>query len=99
LSTKNFEEFVNEKEKRETCAIIYSDDSLYKVKVGDMFWKTGTEGEILRSGTIIHELSHFESIGGTEDVVYGEKDCLELAIKDPAGALKNADSFQFFVIV
>ena len=99
LSTDNFEEFVDEKEKRETCAIIYAEDSPCKVKVGDMFWKTGTEGEMLRSGTIIHELSHIESVGGTEDVIYGEKDCLELAIKDPAGALKNADSFEFFVIV
>jgi uncharacterized Zn-binding protein involved in type VI secretion len=97
LSVENFEELISEKEKRETCAIIYSDDSQYRIKVGSMFWKSEKEGEMIRSGTIIHELSHFENVGGTEDVLYGEKDCLELARIDPNGALNNADSFQLFV--
>ena len=96
MAVTNFEELFDEHE-RNTCAIIYSEDELYRIKVGNKFWPSGRKGEFLRSGTIVHELSHFADIGGTEDVLYGKKDCLKLAKTDPKGALNNADSFQYFV--
>jgi hypothetical protein len=98
ITSNNFEEIINEKAKRETCAIVYSQDDLFKVKVGSQFWEIDAEGKESKAGIIIHELSHHENVGATEDVLYGEEDCLYLASVDPKGALKNADSFQYFVL-
>jgi len=56
-----------------------------------------------QSGTLVHEMSHYNSVGGTDDVVmsdgktaYGQKRCEKLAKEDPAGAKNNADSFEYF---
>jgi uncharacterized Zn-binding protein involved in type VI secretion len=98
LTVENFEEILDEKERRETCAISYSGDELYRIKVGIVFWKIGACGNDSKSAAIIHELSHFKDIGNTEDVIYGEKDCLSLAKSEPHSTLKNASSFEYFVV-
>lgn len=49
-----------------------------------------------REGTIIHELSHFNVIAGTEDHCYSRRDCAEMAAEMPGLAIENADSFQYF---
>ena len=49
-----------------------------------------------REGTIIHELSHFHVIAGTEDHCYSRADCAEMAADDPRAAIENADSYQYF---
>lgn len=65
-----------------------------------------------RAGTIIHEVSHFVSVGNTDDVsatflgdprkpgerqMYGYTKAERLSLQSPAGALKNADNFEFFI--
>ncbi|NDV01273.1 M35 family metallo-endopeptidase [Pseudoroseicyclus tamaricis] len=49
-----------------------------------------------REGTIIHEMSHFRVVADTEDLCYSRSDCSAMAERDPAGAIRNADSYQYF---
>ncbi len=49
-----------------------------------------------REGTIVHEMSHFPAIAGTEDHCYSRSACSELAGRDPRSAIDNADSYQYF---
>lgn len=50
----------------------------------------------LQGGTLIHEMSHFNVVAGTDDVVYGQTGAKNLAIFDPTGALNNADNHEYF---
>lgn len=50
----------------------------------------------IQAGTIIHESSHFTANGGTNDYVYGQTAAKNLAISDPAKAVMNADSHEYF---
>ena len=45
--------------------------------------------------TIVHELSHAKS--GTEDIIYGRKCCLHLAISSPDLAINNGDNYCYFL--
>jgi peptidyl-Lys metalloendopeptidase len=54
---------------------------------------TGTDS---KSGTIIHELSHFNIIAGTRDNVYSQNACRQLAIDNPSVAITTADNHEYF---
>jgi peptidyl-Lys metalloendopeptidase len=56
----------------------------------------GDQANGTREGTIIHELSHFPDVAGTEDHCYSRAVCAELAGADPVRAIGNADSHQYF---
>jgi uncharacterized Zn-binding protein involved in type VI secretion len=96
LSVENFKEINDEKSKTK-YAEIYPDDEFFRVFLGDKFWTAPVIGKDSRSGVLIHELSHLNSIGETFDYMRGESDCLSLAKSDPSDALYNADSFEYFV--
>lgn len=49
-----------------------------------------------REGTIVHELSHFLRVAGTEDHCYSRSACANMASSDPRRAIDNADSYQYF---
>ena len=49
-----------------------------------------------RAGTIIHEMSHYDDVGGTNDNCYNRDVCSEFARNSPNRAVHNADSFQYF---
>jgi len=49
-----------------------------------------------RAGTIIHEMSHYDDVGGTADNCYNRDVCSDFARTNPNGAAHNADSFQYF---
>jgi peptidyl-Lys metalloendopeptidase len=49
-----------------------------------------------RAGTIIHEMSHYEDVGGTNDNCYNRDVCSDFARTFPARAANNADSYQYF---
>jgi len=49
-----------------------------------------------RAGTIIHEMSHYDIVGGTNDNCYNRDVCSDFARSSPNGAAHNADSFQYF---
>ncbi|CCO36790.1 deuterolysin M35 metalloprotease [Rhizoctonia solani AG-1 IB] len=56
-------------------------------------YATGTDS---KAGTIVHENSHFTANGAVEDHVYGQGDAQSLAKSNPAQAIMNADSHEYF---
>ncbi|KAG8701382.1 hypothetical protein FRC08_004106, partial [Ceratobasidium sp. 394] len=60
------------------------------------FWKAPVTGTDSKSGTIIHEATHFTKIAGTDDYAYGHTEAMALAKNYPAKAVMNADSHEYF---
>ncbi len=81
--------------KKSYFAYVYPNQP-YKVYVCSAFWSANELGTDSRAGTIIHELSHFNVVAGTDDVVYGQSGAKSLAVSDPDQALNNADSHEYF---
>jgi peptidyl-Lys metalloendopeptidase len=68
----------------------------YKVYLCRAFWSASLTGTDSKGGTIIHEISHFNAVAGTDDIVYGQAGAQNLADSDPNGAVNNADSHEYF---
>lgn len=68
----------------------------YDIYLGQAFWRAPRTGTDSKAGTIIHELSHFDVLGGTDDVVYGQSGARSLARTNPNRAVQNADSHEYF---
>ena len=60
------------------------------------FWTAPAKGTDSKAGTLIHETSHFTNVASTDDWAYGQTAAASLAISDPAKALDNADSHEYF---
>ena len=60
------------------------------------FWNAPLTGTDSKGGTIVHELSHFNVIAGTDDFAYGQTAAKQLALTNPAQARMNADSHEYF---
>jgi peptidyl-Lys metalloendopeptidase len=54
---------------------------------------TGTDS---KAGMIIHEMSHFDVVVGTDDITYGQSACRKLAVDNPSDAIDNADNYKYF---
>ncbi|KAJ3502211.1 hypothetical protein NLJ89_g8991 [Agrocybe chaxingu] len=78
-----------------TYAYVYPSDFGHIYLCG-AFWNAPTTGTDSKGGTIIHESSHFTANGGTDDHAYGQSACKSLAISNPALAVDNADSHEYF---
>jgi peptidyl-Lys metalloendopeptidase len=65
-----------------------------KIWLCSAFWAAPDTGADSRAGTIVHERSHASAF--TDDLAYGEDDCMALARSSPAKAIDNADSHEFF---
>ena len=68
----------------------------YKIYVCGAFWDANITGTDSRAGTLVHEMSHFDIVAGTDDVVYGQPGAKQLAVRDPDSALANADTHEYF---
>ena len=68
----------------------------YKIYVCKAFWSAPMTGTDSKGGTLVHEMSHFNVVAGTDDWVYGQSGAASLAISDPAKAIDNADSHEYF---
>jgi len=78
-------------------AFVYPTDTQHRVYFCAAFWKAPNAGGYdTKAGTIIHELSHFNRIGSTQDYVYGTTGARNLASSNPARATHNADNFEYF---
>jgi len=80
--------------KKSYYAYVYPNQP-YRVYVCRSFWAAANTGTDSRAGTIIHEVSHFDIVANTDDVVYGQAGARNLAITDPNGAVRNADSHEY----
>jgi len=79
-----------------TFAYVYPSQP-YDIYLCGAFWSAATSGTDSKAGTIIHELAHFTVLAGTSDHAYGQSACKSLAQSSVAKALKNSDSFEYFV--
>jgi len=68
----------------------------YNVYLCKAFWAAPLSGTDSKGGTIIHELSHFNAVSGTDDWAYGQSAAKSLASSDPTKALNNADNHEYF---
>ncbi len=68
----------------------------YNIYVCRVFWQAPTTGTDSKAGTIIHEVSHFNVVAGTDDIVYGQSGAKSLAISNPSQAIQNADNHEYF---
>jgi len=68
----------------------------YEIFLGNAFWRASLNGTDSQSGTIVHETSHFYIVVGTNDHVYGQSGCQQLATGNPAKTVSNADSHEYF---
>lgn len=68
----------------------------YDVYLGQAFWSAPMTGTDSKAGTIIHEVSHFNVVAATDDVVYGQSAARNLARTNPSNAVRNADSHEYF---
>ncbi|KAG9089104.1 hypothetical protein FRC06_001715 [Ceratobasidium sp. 370] len=78
-----------------TFAYVISDEP-GKIYLCGAFWRAPLTGEDSRAGTIVHENSHFDVNGGTDDLAYGQTLAKELAESNPDDAIRNADSHEYF---
>lgn len=68
----------------------------YNIYLCKVFWTAPLSGTDSKAGTLIHEMSHFNVVAGTDDVVYGQAGAKNLASTDPNLAITNADNHEYF---
>lgn len=68
----------------------------YKIYVCKAFWSATALGRDSKAGTLVHEMTHFNVVGSTQDHIYGETGAKNLAKTDPAKAIFNADNHEYF---
>jgi peptidyl-Lys metalloendopeptidase len=68
----------------------------YKIYVCKAFWAAPVTGTDSKGGTLVHEMSHFTVVAGTDDLAYGQSAAGQLALSDPDKAVQNADSHEYF---
>lgn len=68
----------------------------YTIYLCKVFWQAPLTGTDSQAGTLIHEMSHFNVVAGTDDYVYGQAGARNLAITDPDKAVMNADNHEYF---
>jgi peptidyl-Lys metalloendopeptidase len=68
----------------------------YNIYLCRAFWAAPPLGTDSKAGTLIHEMSHFNVVAGTDDWAYGQSAAQSLAINNPTNAVDNADSHEYF---
>ena len=68
----------------------------YEIHLCGAFWNAPMTGTDSKAGTLVHEMSHFNAVAGTDDHVYGQSGCRNLASSNPDDAVDNADSHEYF---
>jgi peptidyl-Lys metalloendopeptidase len=81
--------------KKQYYAYVYANQP-YNIYLCRIFWQAPATGTDSKAGTLIHEMSHFTVVAGTDDWVYGQSGAKNLAISDPNKAVDNADSHEYF---
>jgi hypothetical protein len=76
---------------------VHPNDATHQIYLGKDFYNAPITGTDSAAGALGHEMSHFNDIGGTRDLVYGESNARVLAGADPNGALNNADNFEYWL--
>jgi len=96
LNLRMFDKIYNEGDYRKLFAMVYRSDSDHIIFLGNVFWKEKYFKRYPRATILIHEVSHFNSIGRTRDFDY-DGFCEDLPNISLRKALYNADSYAFFI--
>ncbi len=80
---------------KRTYAYVYSNQP-YKIYLCGAFWTAPLTGTDSKAGTLVHEMSHFNVVAGTDDWAYGQTAARNLALTEPTKAIDNADSHEYF---
>lgn len=67
----------------------------YEIFLCKAFWNAPMLGYNSKMGTVIHEISHFNIVAGTDDHAYGASACQDLADTNPNQAINNADNHEY----
>lgn len=81
--------------KKNVYAYVYPNQP-YKIFLCGYYWNAPAIGTDSKAGTLIHEMSHFTVVAGTDDYVYGQSGAKSLAISNPDQAVMNADNHEYF---
>lgn len=81
--------------KKNVYAYVYSNQP-YKIYLCAYFWVAPATGTDSKAGTLIHEMSHFTVVAGTNDYVYGQTGAHNLALTNISQAIANADNHEYF---
>ena len=81
--------------KKPYYAYVYANQP-YKIYLCKVFWTAPMTGTDSKAGTLIHEMSHFTVVAGTDDWAYGQTNAKNLAISNPTNAVDNADNHEYF---
>lgn len=81
--------------KKSYYAYVYPNKPYY-IYLCRVFWTAPLTGTDSKAGTLIHEMSHFTVVAGTNDYVYGQTGAKSLAISNPNNAVNNADNHEYF---
>ncbi len=66
----------------------------YEIFLCNNYWGKPDSGQVSKHSIIYHETSH--EAAGTTDHTYGSASCKSLANTDPAKAIENADSYEYY---
>jgi peptidyl-Lys metalloendopeptidase len=79
-------------------AFVYPTDTDHNIYVCGAYHSASVEITYdSKPGTLIHEMSHFNDIAGTDDHQYGVSGNEALADSNPCLAVDNADSHEYFI--
>lgn len=67
---------------RDVYAFVYPNQH-YTVYLCNLFFRQQHRGLESTAATLYHEVSHFTVIGGTQDIIYGQRGAQNLAINNP----------------
>ncbi|HVR99287.1 MAG TPA: M35 family metallo-endopeptidase [Thermoanaerobaculia bacterium] len=76
-------------------AYVYSNQP-YRIHLCNAFWNAPMTGIDSKAGTLVHEMSHFSVVAGTQDYAYGTSAAQSLANSNPSRAISNADNHEYF---
>ena len=78
-----------------TFAFVFPNDP-YNMTLCDVFFQVPRDGTDSKSGTIVHEVSHFTAVAGTRDVSSNQAGIRSVAMSDPGSAIEAANAYEYF---
>lgn len=82
-------------ETNSTGAYVYNSLPYY-INICKGFWGFDYSGFWSQGGVIIHEMSHFKIIAGTDDHAYDFDICKDFSESHPSKAISNANNYMYF---
>jgi len=80
-----------------TFAFVFPNDP-YNMTLCGVFFQVAREGTDSKSGTIVHEISHFNVVASSDDFASAldQRGSRRLASSSPTSAIRNANAFEYF---